>query len=239
MHSAQSNTQVILCIFVCLHVHILTAYKASCFQHFFFPLFLTPQVRKRVNDDTKDQIQHNDDNQEEEEQIVDNPRSKQRLLCSLIHTQIWRLSQCSVHRPHTMCIGVGKYGKNIMAKQQIFSYTNYIPRDNSKYMRKQCIIAFLHVYHTTCDYKGSVVHDSNLCEVFFFNNDRPFRSFLNLLLMKYAVGQFFIVTNVVNTSDCHIAHPCVCMVCKSVPLQMVCAARHQLPHHSLNHDSVQ
>lgn len=58
----------------------LTAYEASCFQNFLFLLLLTSQVSKRINDDTKDEVQDDDDDDEIEEEVINNSRSKQRLL---------------------------------------------------------------------------------------------------------------------------------------------------------------
>lgn len=58
----------------------LTANEACRLENFLFLLLLASQVGKRVNDDTKDEVEHNDDDHEEEEQVVDHPGCKQRLL---------------------------------------------------------------------------------------------------------------------------------------------------------------
>lgn len=64
----------------------LTADETCGLEDLFFSLLLTSQVSKRVNDDTKDEIQHNDDHQEEEQKIIHDTCSEQMLLEA--HTQV-------------------------------------------------------------------------------------------------------------------------------------------------------
>ena len=59
---------------------MLTANEAVVSENLFLLLLLTPQVSKRVNDHTKDQVQYDNDHNEEEEQVIDHPQHKQRLL---------------------------------------------------------------------------------------------------------------------------------------------------------------
>lgn len=60
--------------------YFLTTDETRRFQYLLFLLFLAPQVSKRVNDDTKDEVQDNDDDHEEEQQVVDYSGSKKGLL---------------------------------------------------------------------------------------------------------------------------------------------------------------
>ena len=43
-------------------------------------MFLAPEVCECVDDDAKDEVQHDDDDDEEEEQVIDDAGHKQRLL---------------------------------------------------------------------------------------------------------------------------------------------------------------
>lgn len=43
-------------------------------------MFLTSQVSKGVDDDTKDEVKNDDDDDEEEQEVVNHPGRKQRLL---------------------------------------------------------------------------------------------------------------------------------------------------------------
>jgi hypothetical protein len=43
-------------------------------------LLLTPEVSKRVDDDTKNKVQHDDDDNEEEEQVINDSSHKERFL---------------------------------------------------------------------------------------------------------------------------------------------------------------
>lgn len=61
-------------------IYFLTANKTCCLQYFLLLLFLTPQVSKGVNDDTKDEVKNYDDDHEEEEQVVNHPGRKKGLL---------------------------------------------------------------------------------------------------------------------------------------------------------------
>jgi hypothetical protein len=54
----------------CIGINQFTANKAGVFQDCFFLLLFTPQIGESVNDDTKDQVQYNNDHDEEEEQVV-------------------------------------------------------------------------------------------------------------------------------------------------------------------------
>ena len=44
----------------------LTTNKTTVFQNFIFGLFFTPEISKSVDDDTKDQVEDNDDDNEVE-----------------------------------------------------------------------------------------------------------------------------------------------------------------------------
>jgi hypothetical protein len=57
-----------------------TADETSILENLFLLLFLTPQIGKSVDNDTKNQIQYNDDNDEEEQQVVNHARYKHWLL---------------------------------------------------------------------------------------------------------------------------------------------------------------
>ena len=47
-------------------MEVLTAYKTGVFKNFFFLLLLTSQVGEGVDNDTKDEVEYdNDDNEEE------------------------------------------------------------------------------------------------------------------------------------------------------------------------------
>jgi hypothetical protein len=43
-------------------------------------LFFAPQIGERVNDDTKDQVEYNNDHDEEEEQVIYHPGYEQCFL---------------------------------------------------------------------------------------------------------------------------------------------------------------
>ena len=58
----------------------LTADEAGGFEDLFLLLFLTPQIRKSIDNDTKNEVEDNDDDNEIEQQVVDHTGSKQRLL---------------------------------------------------------------------------------------------------------------------------------------------------------------
>ena len=58
----------------------LLADIAGGFQDLLLPLFLTPQVREGVDDDTEDEVEDDDDDDEEEQKIVNDAGGKQRLL---------------------------------------------------------------------------------------------------------------------------------------------------------------
>ena len=53
-----------------------TTYEAAVLQDLLLRLFFTSQVSKRVNDHTKDQVQHDDNHDKEKQQIVYNSSSK-------------------------------------------------------------------------------------------------------------------------------------------------------------------
>ena len=59
---------------------LFTTYEAGVLENLFFLLFLAPQVSKRVDNDTEDEIEDNDDDDEEEQQIIDDTSKEQRLL---------------------------------------------------------------------------------------------------------------------------------------------------------------
>ncbi len=58
----------------------LTADETRGLEDLLFPLLLTSQISKRINDDTKDQIQHDDDHQEEKQKVIHDPCGEQMLL---------------------------------------------------------------------------------------------------------------------------------------------------------------
>jgi hypothetical protein len=49
---------------------VLTTYEACVPKNFIFSLFLTSQISKCVDDNTKDKIQDDNDNYEEEQQVI-------------------------------------------------------------------------------------------------------------------------------------------------------------------------
>lgn len=62
------------------HRVVHTTDETGGFQDLLFSLFLTPQVRKGVDDNTKDEVKNNDDNDEEKQKVVNHAGCKQRLL---------------------------------------------------------------------------------------------------------------------------------------------------------------
>ncbi len=69
---------------------IRTTDETGGFQDLLLPLFFTPQVRKGVDDDTKDEVENDDDNDEEEQKVVNHSGREQRLLDSVVTGEIWR-----------------------------------------------------------------------------------------------------------------------------------------------------
>ena len=59
---------------------IEAASETRILQNFLFLLFLTPQIGKSVDDDTKNEIENDNDDQKEEEHVVNHSSSKHRLL---------------------------------------------------------------------------------------------------------------------------------------------------------------
>ena len=59
---------------------IEAASETRILQNFLFLLFLTPQIGKSVDDDTKNEIENDNDDHEEEKHVVNHPSSKHRLL---------------------------------------------------------------------------------------------------------------------------------------------------------------
>ena len=59
---------------------LVTTYETSVFEDLLFLLFLAPQIRKSVDDDTENQIEHDNDDDEEEEHVVHYSSTKHRLL---------------------------------------------------------------------------------------------------------------------------------------------------------------
>jgi hypothetical protein len=59
---------------------IEAASETHILQNFLFLLFLTPQIGKSVDDDTKNEIENDNDDHEEEEHVVNHSSSKHRLL---------------------------------------------------------------------------------------------------------------------------------------------------------------
>ena len=57
-----------------------TADETGGLQDLLLPLFLTPQVGERVDDDAKDEVEDDDDDDEEEEQVVNHAAVEQGLL---------------------------------------------------------------------------------------------------------------------------------------------------------------
>lgn len=55
---------------------IKTTYETGILEYQLLLLFFTSQIGKRINDDTKNQIQHNNNDNEEEEQIVNDTGSE-------------------------------------------------------------------------------------------------------------------------------------------------------------------
>lgn len=62
------------------HESIHTTDKTGGFEDLLLSLFLTPQVCKGVNDDTKDEVKDNDDDNEEEQKVVNHSGCKERFL---------------------------------------------------------------------------------------------------------------------------------------------------------------
>lgn len=59
---------------------IHTTDETGSLQNLLLPLFLTPQVRKGVNDYTKDEVEDNNDDHEKEQEVIHHSGSKQGLL---------------------------------------------------------------------------------------------------------------------------------------------------------------
>lgn len=57
-----------------LSVH--TTDETTGFEDFFLPLFLTPQVCKGVNDNTKDEVENDDDDNKEKQKVVNHSSCK-------------------------------------------------------------------------------------------------------------------------------------------------------------------
>ena len=55
------------------YIHVLTTNKARIFQNIFFLLLFCSQICKCVNDDTKNEVENNDDDNEKEEHVVNDP----------------------------------------------------------------------------------------------------------------------------------------------------------------------
>lgn len=58
----------------------LTANEARRLENFLFLLLLAPQVGKRVDDDAKDEVEHDDDDHKEEEKVVNHSGCEEGLL---------------------------------------------------------------------------------------------------------------------------------------------------------------
>lgn len=71
-------------VFLSFSSSLPTTDETCRLQYLLFLLFLAPQVGKRVDDDSEDQVEDDDDNDEVEQQVVHHPGREQRLL----HTQI-------------------------------------------------------------------------------------------------------------------------------------------------------
>jgi hypothetical protein len=59
---------------------VLTADEASILEYQFLLLLFASQVRKGVNDDTKNKVQDNNDDNEEEQQVINNSSHKEGFL---------------------------------------------------------------------------------------------------------------------------------------------------------------
>lgn len=84
---------IIISLFKYVAFKILTANEACVLQYEFFLLFLATQIRERVDDDAKDQVQHYDDHHEEEQEVVHHASHVQRLL----HTSHMYLISTNLH----------------------------------------------------------------------------------------------------------------------------------------------
>lgn len=85
-------------------IYFLTANKTCCLEDFLFFLLLTPQVSKCIDDDTKDEVEDNNYDHEEEQQVVDHPGCEKGLLLTpnrrklyCYNKQYQLVSQCECH----------------------------------------------------------------------------------------------------------------------------------------------
>lgn len=69
---------------------VRTTDETGGFQNLLLPLFLTSQVSKGVDDDTKDKVKNDDDDDEKEQKVVNHSSCKQRLLDGPVTGKIWR-----------------------------------------------------------------------------------------------------------------------------------------------------
>ena len=88
---------------------IEAASEIGILQNFFFLLFLTPQIGESVDDDTKNEIENDNDDHEEEEHVVNHSSSKHRLL------QIPSTNEETVKRGYTK--------QRLLPNLKRFSYT--------------------------------------------------------------------------------------------------------------------
>lgn len=72
------------------HTAVPTADETGGFQNFFLPLFLTSQVSKGVDDNTKYEVEHDDNDDKEEQKVIHYPGSKQRFLDRPGENKMWR-----------------------------------------------------------------------------------------------------------------------------------------------------
>jgi len=86
------------CVYACVRVceaavvkeiyYCSTTDEAWVAENFLFVLFLTAQVGKRVDDDTKDEVENDDDDDKEKYQVIDDTSKEQPLLFQTHHIYI-------------------------------------------------------------------------------------------------------------------------------------------------------
>ena len=79
---------------------LFTTHEARISENFFFLLFFTSQISKRVDDDTKNEIENYDDDNEVEKQIIHDAEVEKRLLSNTSKKFNCLFVWCSTARQH-------------------------------------------------------------------------------------------------------------------------------------------
>lgn len=67
-----------------------TTDKAAGFQNLFFPLLLTPQVGKGIDNNTKDEVEDDNDDHEEKQKVINNSGCEEWFLIGPVMGHIWK-----------------------------------------------------------------------------------------------------------------------------------------------------